>query len=123
MMVAQTFLTGRAIARFGEERTVLIGLAVGALVFAGYAFVREGWQVYALIALGALPGWSSRRSTRSCRGASTRANQGALQGGMASLASVAAIIGPLAMTQALAFGAERGLPGGGVRARLACWRR
>jgi DHA1 family tetracycline resistance protein-like MFS transporter len=40
------------------------------------------------------------------------ANQGALQGGLASLASLAAIVGPLVMTQALAFGAERGHPGG-----------
>ena len=38
-------------------------------------------------------------------------NQGALQGGMASVASVAAIIGPLFLTQALAFGAERGTTG------------
>ena len=39
-------------------------------------------------------------------------HQGALQGGMASIASIAAIVGPLAMTQALAFGAEHGEPGG-----------
>jgi DHA1 family tetracycline resistance protein-like MFS transporter len=39
-------------------------------------------------------------------------HQGALQGGMSSIASIAAIAGPLAMTQALAFGAERGEPGG-----------
>jgi hypothetical protein len=32
---------------------------------------------------------------------------------MSSIASVGAIIGPLATTQALAFGAERGEPGGG----------
>jgi DHA1 family tetracycline resistance protein-like MFS transporter len=31
---------------------------------------------------------------------------------MASIASIAAIFGPLAMTQALAFGAEHGQPGG-----------
>ena len=31
---------------------------------------------------------------------------------MASIASIAAIVGPLAMTQALAFGAEHGEPGG-----------
>ena len=39
-------------------------------------------------------------------------HQGALMGGMASIASLAAIVGPLATTQALAFGAERGEPGG-----------
>lgn len=38
-------------------------------------------------------------------------HQGALQGGMASLSSIAAIIGPLVMTQSLAFGADHGAPG------------
>jgi DHA1 family tetracycline resistance protein-like MFS transporter len=38
-------------------------------------------------------------------------NQGALQGGMASVASVGAIIGPLLLTQTLAVGAENGFPG------------
>jgi DHA1 family tetracycline resistance protein-like MFS transporter len=38
-------------------------------------------------------------------------NQGALQGGMASIASIAAILGPLTLSQTLAAGAERGFPG------------
>ena len=112
MMLAQTLLTGRAIARFGEQRTVLIGLAAGAIVFALYAFARQGWQVYALIAAGSLTGlvFPSINAILSAR--VDAAHQGALQGGMASIASVAAILGPLAMTQALAAGSERGWPGG-----------
>lgn len=111
MMLSQALLTGRAIKAFGEERTVLIGLAAGALVFGLYVFVDEGWQVYALIATGALTGlvFPSINAILSRR--VDAANQGALQGGMASLASISAVIGPLAMTQALATGAEHGLPG------------
>lgn len=111
MMVAQALLTGRAIARFGEERTVLIGLAAGAVVFGLYPFVRHGWQVYALIAAGALSGlvFPSINAILSRR--VDARNQGALQGGMASLASVAALVGPIVMTQALATGSERGWPG------------
>lgn len=112
MMLAQALLVGRAIKRFGEARTVLIGLAAGVLVFAGYVFVREGWQVYALIAAGSLTGlvFPSINAILSAR--VDASNQGALQGGLASLASIAAIVGPLAMTQALAAGAERGFAGG-----------
>lgn len=112
MMVAQVLLIGRAIKAFGEERTVLIGLASGVLVFAGYVFAREVWQIYTLIAFGALTGlvFPSVNAILSRRVDAT--NQGALQGGMASLASIAAIIGPLAMTQALALGAEHGFAGG-----------
>jgi len=40
-------------------------------------------------------------------------HQGALQGGMSSIGSIAAFLGPIATTQALAFGAEHGEPGGG----------
>lgn len=111
MMLAQIFLVGRAIARFGEQRTVLIGLAAGVLTFGGYVFARDGWQVYLLLAFGALTGlvFPSINAILSRR--VDAANQGALQGGMASLASVAAIVGPLAMTQALAFGADRHFPG------------
>lgn len=112
MMAAQILLIGRAIKRFGEERTVLIGLATGVLVFALYTVTREGWQVYALIAVGALTGlvFPSINAILSAR--VDAAHQGALQGGLASIASVAAIAGPLAMTQALAAGAERGWAGG-----------
>jgi DHA1 family tetracycline resistance protein-like MFS transporter len=38
---------------------------------------------------------------------------------MASIASVAAIVGPLAMTQTLAFGAEHGEPGAAFLASAA----
>ena len=111
MTAAQVFLIGPTIRRFGKARTALIGLAAGVLVFALYGFVREGWQVYALLVFGApmglvFPSISAILSSRV-----DAANQGALQGGLASLASVAAIVGPLAMTQTLAAGAERGLPG------------
>ena len=112
MMAAQILLIGPAIKRFGEERTVLIGLVAGILVFAGYVFARDGWQVYALIGFGALTGlvFPSINALLSSR--VDASNQGTLQGGLASLASGAAIVGPLTMTQALAFGAERGEAGG-----------
>jgi DHA1 family tetracycline resistance protein-like MFS transporter len=112
MGLAQTFVTGRAIARFGEARTVVIGMVVGGLSFLGYVFATEGWTVYAIIAFSALQGlvWPSLNALLSRM--TDASHQGALQGGMASIASIAAIIGPLAMSQALAFGAEHGEPGG-----------
>ena len=112
MALAQTFVTGPAIARFGEARTVVIGMVVGGLAFLGYVFARADWLVFAIIFLSALQGlvWPSMNALLSRM--TDASHQGALQGGMASIASIAAIIGPLAMTQALAFGAERGEPGG-----------
>jgi DHA1 family tetracycline resistance protein-like MFS transporter len=111
MAAAQIFITGRAIARLGEVRTVVIGLSVGTLVYLGYAFATEGWQVYALIACGALQALAYPSLNALLSRMVDASNQGALQGGMASIASVAAIIGPFALTQTLATGAERGFPG------------
>lgn len=112
MALAQSLVTGRAIARFGEARTVVIGMVVGGLSFACYVFVTKDWMVYAIIFFSALQGlvWPSLNALLSRM--TDASHQGALQGGMASIASVAAIFGPLAMTQALAFGAEHGEPGG-----------
>lgn len=111
MAIAQIFVTGRAIAALGEVRTVIIGLAVGALVYLGYAFANEGWQVYALIACGALQALAYPSLNALLSRMVDASNQGALQGGMASLASVAAILGPLSLSQTLAAGAEHGFPG------------
>ena len=112
MAIAQAVVTGRAIARFGEARTVVIGMVVGGLSFLAYVFVKADWLVYVVIFLSALQGlvWPSINALLSRM--TDASHQGALQGGMASIGSVASIIGPLALTQALAFGAERGQPGG-----------
>ena len=112
MALAQALVTGRAIARFGEERTVVIGMLVGGASFFAYVFVRQPALVYLVIFMSALQGlaWPSINALLSRM--TDASHQGALQGGMASSASIAAIIGPLALTQALAFGAERGEPGG-----------
>jgi DHA1 family tetracycline resistance protein-like MFS transporter len=111
MGLAQTFVTGRAIERFGEARTVLAGMAIGAVSFIAYVFVREGWMVFAIIFFGAFQGLAYPSMNALLSRMTDESRQGALQGGMSSIASIAAVVGPLAMTQVLAFGAERGQPG------------
>lgn len=111
MALVQIFLTGRAIAAWGEMRAVIAGLAIGALAYLGYAFATQGWQVYALIVFGALQALAYGSLNGLLSRMVDASNQGALQGGLASIASLAAIFGPLALTQALAAGAEHGFPG------------
>ena len=110
MAVVQVAITGRAIARFGEERTVVIGMVATMLTFTGFVFVTTGWQVYALLLLSALQGLVFPSINALLSRSVDRSNQGALQGGMSAVGSIAAVIGPLAMTQALAAGAENGIP-------------
>ena len=112
MVLAQAFVTGPVIRRFGEERAVVVGATAATVVFLGYAFVTRSWQVAPLLVIGGLQGlvWPSMTALLSRM--TDASHQGALQGDMASLSSVAQILGPLMLTQALAFGAERGHPGG-----------
>lgn len=110
MALTQVLLTGRAIARFGEERTVVIGMAATILAFIGFVFAADGWQIYVLLALSSLQGLVFPSTNALLSRMVDKSNQGALQGGMSSVGSIAAVVGPLAMTQALAAGAERGQP-------------
>jgi len=111
MAIAQAVIIGRAVARFGEERSILTGMAVGGISFALYAFVPMGWMVYPIIFFSALQGLVYPSTNALLSQMTDASNQGALQGGMASVASVGAIIGPLLLTQVLAAGAERGFAG------------
>jgi len=111
MALAQVFVTGPAVARLGEQRAVIVGMLVGGTSFLLYALVNQGWAVYAIIIFSALQGLVYPSINALLSRMTDASNQGALQGGMASLGSVAAIIGPITMTQALATGAEHGTTG------------
>lgn len=112
MAAVQMLVTGRAIARYGEERTVVFGMLAGATVFVGYVFAREGWMIYCLIAVSAFQALAYPSINALLSRITDASHQGALQGGMASLNSVALIFAPLVLSQALAFGSERGFSGG-----------
>lgn len=111
-LVAQLTLTDRVVARIGERRAAVIGLAVGAATLFSYLFVSAGWQVYASFLFGAVGAlaWPAMNGILSRLVDATR--QGALQGGVGSLNSVAAVLGPLLAAQALALGARRSFDGG-----------
>lgn len=103
MGLVQALLTGRIVRALGERRTAPIGMLVGATVFGAYAFATRSWMLYPLLLLGGLQGVSmpSINAMMSQRVAPER--QGELQGGMASLLALSSIIGPLTMTQTLAY--------------------
>ena len=111
MAVVQGLLTGPIIARVGEWRAIVVGLGAGALAFAGYAFVSASWQAYALFLVGAISGLVAPSMNALLTRMTDATNQGALQGGIGSMASVATIVAPLLMTQALASGVAAGFPG------------
>lgn len=112
MAVVQLLITGKAIQRFGEERTVVIGMIVGGFAFTGYIFARQEWMIYTILVLGAFQALTFPSINALLSRLTDASHQGALMGGMQSLSSIAWIVSPFALSQALAFGAERGFTGG-----------
>lgn len=109
-IIVQGFLIRPVIARLGEPRAVVTGLALMSFGFAGFAFAREGWQMLIMIVpfcLGtfAMPALRSLASNRI-----SDSEQGALQGAFSSTASLSAIIAPPVMTGLFAWFAGGGAP-------------
>jgi len=110
MAITQGWLIRLIIARFGEMRTVYLGLLYNAATLTLIAFITNGWLLLLatpLASLGAvvapaLQGVMSRRARDD--------QQGELQGLMSSINAVGMIATPLLMTQVFAYFtlAERG---------------
>ena len=107
---AQVFVTRRAIPVLGEHRAALLGMTFGLTGFLGNAFATRSWMVYAVMTIAAFQGlvYPSLNSTLSRRVAPDE--QGELQGGVASLMSVAAVLAPVILSQALGFFTAPGAP-------------
>ncbi len=111
MGVVQLGLTGRLVARWGERRAGMIGLTCGGGCMIAYGFTTQAWQVYAFFLVGAFGAlaWPALNGLLSRMVDATQ--QGALQGGIGSMNSVAAVAGPLIAAQSLAWGSLHGLDG------------
>jgi len=83
---------------FGERRTVLIGLTVGAAEYFGYAVASQPWMVYAIMAAGGLSYLSGQATSGLLSREVGDDAQGTLQGALTSLASLTGIVGPVAAT-------------------------
>lgn len=112
---AQAFLVAPAIRIFGERRALLIAFAADVAAAIGVGLATDGWMIYALMPLlgaSALvhPALHSMISARAPDG-----RQGEIQGVLASLMGVAAVVSPPVMTAVFAaftgVGAAIILPG------------
>jgi len=96
-------LTGVLVPRLGERRAIVYGFLVMTIGFMGYAFAAQGWMIYVAVAISSLGGIANpaMQSVMS-RQAGPQA-QGELQGAIASLGSIAAVISPIFMTQTFSY--------------------
>ena len=111
MASVQMLLTGPIIARLGERRAAVLDLASGTGAFFTYVVITQGWQAYAVFLVSGLSALVFPSMNGLLSRLADASHQGALQGGIGSMNSIAAVIAPLLLTQALANGVERGFAG------------
>jgi len=96
--VVQGGLTRVVIPRFGEKKSVYIGLLFYMFGFLGFAFAPTGWLLLVMIAPFALGGFAGPALQGIISNGVENNQQGELQGALTSLISLTAIIGPPMMT-------------------------
>ncbi|MCF6302372.1 MAG: TCR/Tet family MFS transporter, partial [Devosiaceae bacterium] len=96
---AQAVLTGPITNLMGEKRTVLFGLSFEVIALILLAFFGQWWVIFALLPFFALGDVGGPALQSILTSKVSEEMQGQLQGVLMSLASIAAIIGPLFFTQ------------------------
>lgn len=96
--IVQGGLTRVVIPRWGEQKSVYIGLIFYMIGFLGFAFAPSGWVILVMIAPFALGGFAGPALQGIISNGLENNQQGELQGALTSLISLTAIIGPPMMT-------------------------
>jgi DHA1 family tetracycline resistance protein-like MFS transporter len=93
--LVQGVLLGRLIARFGERRLAVMGLASATLAYAAYGLATAGWAMYVIIAANVLA-FATMPALQSLvsRAADPR-EQGLAMGAMAAIVSLMGVLAPL----------------------------
>jgi len=110
MTIVQAGLIGTIIAKLGEKRTVFTGMVLMATGFLGFALAPGSVWMFLFVVPFAL-GTVAMPALRGILSAQVEADaQGELQGAIASLVSLTAIVAPLLMTQLFAFFTDAAAP-------------
>ncbi len=93
--IVQGGLARKLIPMLGERRSLLWGVMLGSAAYIGYGAAPHGWVIYAVIVAASIGGIAQPAGQAMITKAVRPDEQGAIQGALTSLQSVAAIIGPL----------------------------
>ena len=101
--VVQGGLTRRIIPAIGEKKALTIGLILGAFSMFGYGLATEGWMIYVILVIGSTGGIAGPASQGLISRNVADNEQGAVQGALTSLTSIAGIFGPLIGTSLFGY--------------------
>jgi DHA1 family tetracycline resistance protein-like MFS transporter len=101
--LVQGGLARRIVPALGERRSIVIGLINATVVMSAYGLATQGWMIYWILTFGSL----GAIATPAIQGLISRGvpsnEQGAVQGALSSVSSVAGIIGPPLATGLFGF--------------------
>ena len=109
-IIVQGGLVRRIVAWTGERKGLVIGLVISAFVMAAYGTATRGWMIYALVLVGAWGGIAGPSAQALITKHVPANEQGALQGSLSGLVSLATIFAPLLATWSFGLGIPR-VPG------------
>lgn len=101
--IVQGGLARRIIPALGERRSIMIGLILGGLSMWGYCFATEGWMIYAILVVGSLGGIAGPAAQGLVSRNVPANEQGAVQGALTGLGSVAGFLAPLLGTSLFSY--------------------
>ncbi|MEI7657556.1 MAG: TCR/Tet family MFS transporter [Phycisphaerae bacterium] len=101
--IVQGGLARRIIPALGERRSVLLGLGLGVIAYAGYGLATHGWMIYLAIAVATMGGIAQPAAQAIITKGVEPNRQGSVQGALTGLQSVAQIIGPLVGSSAFSL--------------------
>jgi len=110
-VIGQGGLVRIVIPRIGEQRAILLGLAVSVVTTVLYGFASEGWMVFPIMVIG-LFGWTiAQPAVQALMSRAVPANeQGLLQGALASMTNLTSIVGPPIWTGLFGYFVSPGAP-------------
>ncbi|HEY5079122.1 MAG TPA: TCR/Tet family MFS transporter [Opitutaceae bacterium] len=92
--VVQGGAVKRIILKTGERKGLVLGLLISACAMAGYGTATKGWMIYMIVLLGCWGGIAGPAAQALITKHVPPNEQGALQGSLAGLASLAYVFGP-----------------------------
>ncbi len=110
MAIVQGGLIRLVIPKLGAPRTAFVGFTAAAASFLGLAFAGSEAVLYSWLVVSALAGFVMPAVQSIVTNHVPQNQQGEMQGIMASINSVGAIVGPLALTQTFAYFTAPGAP-------------
>jgi len=114
-VIVQGGLARRLIPKLGERRSLLVGFVIGAFAYLGYGLATEGWMIYGVIAFASFGGLAMPAAQGLITKTVRPDEQGAMQGALTSMTSLATIfgypLGGLVFAWSIAESTETKVPG------------